>query len=170
MANMSVDSLRNNLTNPQRVYMWEIIFPSIPGGGDGDSATVRAQSAAMPSRSVGEITVPFKQTAGVKYPGKLSYPHTWTVTFAEGEDKAIHDAMYAWKQKIVNDYSGVGDGDESIKADLYLNLLSTKGEITRTVRLIGCYPQELGEVGLDQGEEGNLVYSVTFSYDRWEDA
>jgi len=170
MANMSVDSLRNNLTNPQRGYLWEVIFPSIPGGGDSDALTIRAQSAAIPSRSVGEIKIPFKQSAGVKYAGKLSYTQTMALTFAEGEDKKVHTAIYAWKQKIVNDYSNVGDGDEAIKADFYLNLLSTKGEITRTIKLVGAFPQEVGEISLDQGEEDAIKYPVTFSFDRWEDA
>ena len=169
MVEMSVDSLKANLTNPARAYLWEVIIPTIPAGGDADSIMLRAQSATKPGKSVGAIHVPFKQSGGLQFHGKLTYTHTWECTFIEGEDKKIFTAINGWLQKIVHDYNNVGDGDLAIKSDIYLNLLTTAGEVYQSIKLIGCFPQEVGEVPLSYDEEATIMYPVTFAYDRWED-
>lgn len=166
MPYLGVDSLKQNLSNPQRVYLWEVSFVNPIGGGDREVLTLRCQSSTIPGRSVGEIVVPFKQTGGIKYPGKLTYSHSWTCEFIEGEDGKVFDAIYAWAQQIVNDYDGVGEVD--IKSDIYLKLLSTKGEETREIKLVGCYPQDRPDVAVNYGNEDVLRYTVTFSYDYWE--
>ena len=169
MANMSIDNLKNNLSNPARTYLWDVIIPRIVGEGDSDVLMLRCQSANIPGRSVGEILVPYKQSAGVKYPGKLTYPHTWDCTFIEGEDKKIFDAIYSWEQQIINDVTNVGIGDILIKSDIYLKMLSTKGENYMNIRLIGCYPQDVGDIAVSYDDEASVMYPVTWSYDRWEE-
>jgi hypothetical protein len=170
MANMTVDSLKNNLTNPQRVYLWELIIPQVPGGGDSGTLTIRAQSTSIPAESIEEIKIPFKQTAGVKYAGKAAFPQTWSVTFIEGEDRAISMALKAWKRKVVDARTGLGAGDESYKGNMFLNLLSTKGLITRTIKMEGCYVQDIAEVALDMAATDAVRQAATFSYDLHDDA
>jgi len=168
MPLMGIETLKQNLTNPARVYLWEILVPAPIGGGNSDVLTTRCQSTSIPGRSFGEIVVPYKQTAGLKFPGKLTYPHTWECTFIDAEDKAIFDAIYAWKQAIVDDFDGVGQGDNAIKQDIYLTLLTTTGEIYMTIKLVGAYPQEVGNVDLSYDAEDTVKFPVTWSYDRWE--
>lgn len=168
MAEMGVDKLRNNLTNVARQYLFEVLIPAPIGGGDSETLMVRCQAASIPGRSVGEITVPFKQTPGVKFPGKMTVDHRWECTFVEGEDRAIHEAMYGWAQAVVDDYGGISQGDGNIKRDLYLNLLSTAGEVYQRIKLVGAYVQEIGSVDLSYEQEGYITYRVVFSYDRWE--
>jgi len=168
MGTMGVDVLRDSIV-PQRDYLWDMLVPAPPGGGESDVLNVRCQSSSLPGRSVGSIHIPYKQSAGIKVPGKLTYSHTWDCVFVEGEDKKVFEAIYAWLQAVIDDYDGVGDGDNEIKADVYLTLQATKGSITRKIKLVGCYPESLADVGVDYASEGTVRYSVTFSYDRWED-
>lgn len=165
---MDQDFLKNNLTNPLRTFIWDVVIPTVIGGGDSDILQARARSASIPARSVGAILVPYKQTAGIKYPGKLTYDHTWTVAFMEGEDNRVHDALYAWQQQIVNDRTGISAGDDKLKANLFFNLVSTKGEDIRQIKLIGCYPEAVAAVTMSQDGEGLVEFSVTFSFDSWE--
>lgn len=167
-TNMGVDVLKTGLTNPQRVYLWEILIPNLLGGGDAEILKARAQSTQIPGRGVGEIKIPHKQTAGVKYPGKLTYEQTWNVTFIEGEDKKVFQALHAWNQKVVHDVTGLSDGDENIKTNLYLQLLTTKGGESHKIKLVGCYPQTVAPVEMSYGGDGVVNLTVTFSYDSWE--
>lgn len=167
MSQIGVDVLKNNLTNPARIYMWEVIIPNPIGGGDSDVLRVRCQSAQIPERIIGTILIPYKQTAGVNFAGKNAYTHIWEVTFIEGEDKKVHDAMYAWMQTIIDDVDGVGDGDDMIKQGIYLNLLSTKNEIDMTLKLIGAFPVRMGLIDLTYAEERAITYPITFSFDSW---
>jgi len=168
MSNMGVDSLKNNLSNPARTYLWEVMFSNPIGGGDADALMLRCQTTNIPGRSLGEILVPFKQSAGIKFPGKYTVTHTWACSFIEGVDAKVFNAVYAWKQAIVHDKLNVGGPDVIIKANIYLRLLDTKGSVYQKIKMVGCYPQELEEVPLAYEDEKVIMYPVTFSFDHWE--
>lgn len=165
MAKMSADSLRNNLTNPARTYLWEVLIPS-PVAGDTETYLLRAQSAEIPERGFGEIHIPFKQSAGIKVPGKLQYPQKWDVTFVEGEDRQIMQDIYDWMNSIIHDKYQVGN--MVFKTDIYFNLINTDGSVAKKIKLVGTYPERLSNVDMDADSEDPVKFTVTFSYDRWE--
>jgi hypothetical protein len=164
---MSSDSLKANLSNPARTYLWEVIF-SNPLSGNAETLMLRAISTSEPERSVGSIKIPFKQTAGIKFPGKVAFPQTWDITFVEGEDRAILDTFTDWLDKVVNSKTGLGA--LVIKTDVYLNLINTDGSIAKKIRLIGCYPEKMASVPLSADDDKEIRQTITLSYDRWEKA
>lgn len=168
MPNMGIDSLKANLSNAARVYMWDVIIPSPIGGGSGDVLMLRCQSTELPGRGFADIDVPYKQTAGIRYHGRMTYPHDWTLTFLEGEDKATFDAFYKWCQKMVSDLDGVGGNDLDIKTDMYLTMLKLGGDPWLKIKLIGCYVKDIPNTALAYNTDGILTFTVTISYDRWE--
>lgn len=170
MSNMSVDNFKNNLTNPARQYLWEVLFTNPIGGGNAEVLELRCQTTALPGRSVGEILVPFKATAGIKFPGKLTMSHAWPVTFVEGTDKEVFNALYAWSQAVVNARTGLGGLDVLIKSNVYLRLMDAEGEVYMKIKLVGCYPQDVAEIPLDFETEAVIMRAATFSYDYWEEA
>ena len=169
MANMGVDNLKNNLTNPARTYLWEVLVPVPKGDGDSDTYTIRAQSAEIPGRSNGEILIPFKQTAGIKVAGKLKYDQQWAVTFIEGEDKKVFDAIQSWQQLLVNNVTGIGVGDPFYKSDVYLTTITTAGAVYMKIKLRGAWVQNIGKVALSYANDGTVSYGVTFAFDTWEE-
>ena len=169
MADMGIETLKANLTNPARTFLWEVRIPApIGGGGDMNTLLLRCQTASIPNRAFEEILVNYKQTAGVKYHGKATYDHTWELTFLESEDAKTFQAFYNWCQKQIHDVDGVGDPDISIKTDMYLALLNTKGSDTLQIHLVGCYIQAMGAVALDYAGNEVVKFTITVSYDRWE--
>lgn len=167
MSKMNIDGLKANLTNPARVYLWEAMFVNPIGGGDSESLMLRCQSTVIPGWNFGSILIPFKQTPGLKVPGKANVPHTWTCTFVEGTDKKVFDGVYAWKQAIQNDKLGIGGPDIAIKSDIYLSLLDTLGTATTRIKLNGCYPELMDDTPLSYDTEAVINYTVTWSYDYW---
>jgi len=167
---MGLDSLKGNLTNPQRTYNWEVKLLDVVGGGNTEMLLLRAQSTSLPGKSFGQIKIPYKQTSGFVVPGKLNFGQTWSCTFIEGEDKKVFDALHAWNQAIVNDTTGISIGDEQVKRDLYLTMISTKGEDTLVMKLIGCFPQNVSDVSLSYDNEDAVKFEVTWSYDLWQEA
>lgn len=170
MANMGVNSLKANLTNPARVFLWDMLIPNPVGGGDTETLMVRCQSSVIPGRSVGEIKVPYKQTGGVKFHGKLAFPQSWKCTFIEGEDKKIFNAINGWNQKIVDAEGGISTADPDLKTDVYLTLLTTKGDTFHKIKLVGAYIQDVADVPVSYETEDTVKYDVTFSYDYWVEA
>jgi len=169
MTDMSVDALKDNLSDAQRSYLFELIIPNPVGGGNEETLRLRLMSTSLPGRSFGGILIPFKQSAGVKYPGKLTYDHTWDCVFVEGEDEKTFDALYAWFQSVIHDRTNMGTNDVVIKTDGILRMLGRDGAVTRKVKMIGLYPESLGDTPISQDDEGELRYTMTWSYDRWED-
>ncbi len=167
MPKMSVDNLKANLSNVARTYLWEVMFSSPVGGGDGDALMLRCQSTVIPGRSFGSLLVPYKQSAGIKFPGKLNMTHTWNTICIEGTDKKIFDAIYQWNEVVVGVKTGIGGPDTVIKSDVYLSLLNTLGSKTTKIKLVGCYPELVDEVPISYDDESVLRYSVTWSYDYW---
>ena len=165
----NVNVLKNNLTNAQRIFLWEILIPSPIGGGDSNTFAVRAQSAEIPGASFATINIPFKQTAGIVVAGKLQYDHKWTATFVEGEDHKVYDALYDWMNSIVNNVTGIGVGDPLYKTDMYLILQTMTGDTSMKIKLKGAYVESLEKVALDYSSTDGIVkYSVTFAFDTFE--
>jgi len=168
MAEFGTDSLKANLTNPQREYLWEVLIPTPVGDGETTTFQIRAQSSQVPGRRNPEILIPYKQTAGVVVAGKLTYDHEWTCTFVEGEDKAVYDAIYSWQQNIVNDVTGIGVGDPLYKTDMYITLLTTAGGESLRLKLKGAWVKVLSPAELNYGGDDVVKYSVTFAFDTTE--
>ncbi|MHA1592007.1 MAG: hypothetical protein ACTSUP_06015 [Candidatus Heimdallarchaeaceae archaeon] len=164
MSQMSINSLKNNLTNPARSYLWEVLFAN-PLGGDTETLLLRCRSTNIPGVSLGSILLPYKQTGGVKYPGKKTFSHTWSATFVEGEDRAMWDAFYEWTQSIVNAETGLGSFN--IKTDIYLHLINTDGTVSKKIKLVGCYIESQEDIAITNDTDAEINIAVTFSYDYW---
>lgn len=165
---LGVDSLKNNLTNPARSYLWDVIFPTPLGGGDTETLMIRCQSSTLPGLSFGEIKVPYKQTAGVKYHGKVQMSQSWDLSFMEGEDKAIFTEFYTWAKLVVDPKTGIGTNDPDIKTDVLLSMLTTQGTEYMKIKLRGAWIQAIKDVTLDYGTEEAIKLNITIAYDYWE--
>ena len=170
MADFSVDSLKSNLTNPQRTYLFDILIPIPVGGGDSNTLQIRAESSEIPSVGNTPINIAYKATAGIEIAGKKLYDHSWACVFRDGEDHKIYDAMYAWTQQITHDVTSIGVGDPLYKSDVYLTTITTAGATYMKIKLRGAWVQNIGKVALSYATDGTVSYGVTFAFDTWEEA
>lgn len=170
MANMGIDALRARLTNPARIYLWEVEFTSPVGGDNRDALKIQCQSTSKPGRSVGRIHVPFKGTGGVNFPGKVTFSHEWPCTFVENSvDLAIGKALHGWQQAMMDARTGQGGLDVDVKSDVYLRLLDQTNAVISTIKLVGCFVQTVDDVALTFEDESVLIYNTTWAYDYWEE-
>ena len=171
MANMGVDNLKNNLTNPARTFLWDVLIPVPIGDGDSTTYQIRAQSSEIPARGNGVIKIDYKATAGIRVAGKINYgDNTWGCTFIEGEDKKVFDAIWSWQQKIVDNVAGIGVGDPFYKTDAYITLLKVDGSAFMKLKMKGAWVSDMGKTALSYATEDTVKYSVTFTFDSVEDA
>jgi len=168
MSKMSVNDFKNNLNNPARAYLWEVVFTNPIGGGDSEAMEMRCQTTEIPGRSFGEILLPFRATAGVKFAGKLVMSHSWPTVFVESTDKKVFTALHSWSEAITNAETGIGLPDVSIKANIYLRLMDVADVIYQKIKLVGCYPQKIAETPIAFDNEGAIMYNVDWSYDWWD--
>jgi hypothetical protein len=169
MVQMGIESLKANLSNPARVYLWDVVIPAPVGGGNPDTFSLRCQTTSIPGKNFDPIpTVNYKQTAGAKYHGRLRYDQTWDMTFIEGEDAAIFQSFHDWCQQQINDRDGVGIDDISLKSDIIMRMLTSGGEEWLAIKLVGCYVQSMADVAMSYDTNDVVKFTVTMSFDRWE--
>jgi hypothetical protein len=166
--NMSNATLKSNITNPARVYLWNVIIAQPVGGGDTTTLMLRCLTSELPGRSFGTIEVPYKQGPNLQYSGKLKYDHTLACTFIESEDNKTFQAFYNWCQSTIHDVTNIGAGDTDIKTDISLQLITTKDEEYMQIKLKGCWVQSMGKLSLDYSTEGVVMLPITFRFDTWE--
>jgi hypothetical protein len=169
MGIMNADSLKNNIGNPARNYLFDVTIPNPRGEGDTGTLELRCRAASIPRRGVTTFNVAFKQTAGVEYPGKLDYDHSWALEFYEGEDAKSFTAFHSWAQLIVDDYAGTGVNDPDLKTDLYLTLLTrADGTSWKRIKLIGCFPKDMASIPVSWDNKDQIILKITMNFDRWE--
>jgi len=165
-----ISALSQNLGTPQRSFLWQVVIPTVIGGGSTtETLLLRCQSTAMPERGTGTIEIPFQQGPKLQFPGKLEYPHTWDCTFIEGEDAAVMSAFYGWAQQVVNDVTNVGSPFPEIITNILLQLVSTDGNtVTSEFTLVNAWVQKIGQVQLDYENQSIIKLPITFRYQSWE--
>lgn len=163
---MSIESIKSNLSSPARTYLWEFFIPNLPGGGDIDAIRTRCVVSEMPNVASEPITVDWRAMK-FKVAGKMNMSHTISLTFLESEDVKIIKALYNWRALVLDPATGRGGQPINYKADAYLELLDTQGDVYCDIRLIGTYPEEMPTLGFDMATTDIAKPTLTLSYDRW---
>lgn len=105
--------------------------------------------------------------------GFLMMPGTHTVapisvTFAESGTGIVTKWIESWKAKVKDFKSGLYGGQSDYKRDMKFSLLDTRGNAHTTLRYMGCFPLETGNLDLEYSESGRVSISQPFSVDDME--
>lgn len=168
MSIISSSNISSNLGTPARGYLWNIVIANPIGGGDADTLTYRCQSTIAPERSFNPIEVSFQQNAKLQYPGKLNYNYDWSCEFIESEDGAVISTFYNWAQTIINDNTSIGNEQQNIISDIYLQLLSVDNSIWGQYWLQNCWIKSLGQISFNYDNESIVRVPITFRYNKYE--
>lgn len=162
MSNPHIENLKSNLASPARTYMWDVVLPF-----DSQLLMVRAQSTSLPSVAVNPIQVPYKQTGGAVFHGKLKYDQSWDVTFVEGEDAQVMKDLIAALSHVVDPATGLGRPDNVIKRPVTLSLNTVEDVPYHTINLIGCWVSKIEAVPLSYREDGAINIKANLAFDYW---
>jgi len=136
----------------------------------------------LPEAELGSISIPYRGRVA-HFAGDREYK-PWTITVLDDTgSNASWLAFQTWANLISNHASNTvidqtysaGTSTNSLLKTLTFNQLHDPTDPTgvghlveRTITLKHAWPSEVGQIGLDMGEGGNLIsYSVTFSYDYY---
>lgn len=136
----------------------------------------------LPEAELGSISIPYRGRVA-HYAGDREYK-PWTITVLDDTgNNASWLAFQKWANLISNHATntvqdqtyaqGIGN---ALLRKLTFNQLHDPAQgasptnlVERTIELYHAWPSEVGQIGLDMGEGGNLVsFSVTFSYDYYK--
>lgn len=158
----------NNLVDPLMLYNFDLIFPTIPGGGNSRGMTVKCMSATLPGMQIDQVTVPLHGVE-VNYGGRQIYTKTFTATFLETRDVTTRKAMREWMRFCRNNDTNKGNYKAQYAVDASMILYDDIPNVIQTSKIMGCFPISVDDLQLDGGQSAYAQYNITFSYDRVED-
>ena len=132
------------------------------------------KAAAMPSASLGVVTIPFKGRE-VKRAGDRTFTD-WTISVLCDEANAIHEKFIEWSQTFM----GLEDTTRGLSyaqwtvAPLSVALannssLGSDSPAGRTVTLVDCWPSEVGTIDFSYDSTDAVAeFSVTIGFDHWK--
>lgn len=158
---MSINNFKSSVLRHggvQRKYRWRI-NPSFPAGlvssGESRDLSALATTTNTPKSTLGEIPVMYGGRE-FPFPGDRKY-EAIPITFINVEDLFHHDVLETWSQLFNGDNSNNMSGNiQDLFQDWTLDMLDKNDNVVKTYRLEDCWPQEVGELELDQASQDEV--------------
>jgi hypothetical protein len=153
--------------NVGRQYRWRVnlAFPAaVTSSTQTQDASILAISTQTPKFTLGEVMLPW---GGREFPepGDRKW-EPFPLTFLGVEDDFHHSLFEAWQEQFNGSQSNTA-ADEFVNLfqDVELELLDKNDAVVKTYRLQDAWPQEVGELTLDQtAQDSYSQFTVTLRY------
>jgi hypothetical protein len=167
MARTSLQDVAG-LPDPLLSYNFDLIFPSIPGGGNSRGMTVKCMSTALPGMQIEQQTAALHGVE-VNYAGRQIWQKTFQATFIETRDADTRKQIRRWIEFARNNRGNSGHYKADYSVDAIMLLYDDIPNVIQETKIVGCFPTQLDDVNME-GSQGTIVQvSVTFSYDWTEE-
>lgn len=167
MAN--INEIRN-LAEPLKGYQFRITISNPPGSGASvEVLSFRCTAAAIPGKSIEEVMVNLGGF-NVKYAGRSIPVGSWTTSFVEGTDLSVVERIKSWQELCHNQATGVQQNADGYKRTATIELLNNAKEVTKSYRIVGVWPQDLPDIGMDTASSDAIRVDCTWAYDHTEEA
>lgn len=163
MGRPSLQDVRG-LTDPLLSYNWNLIIPSIPGGGSSKGLSIRCMNTPLPGMSVDYIPVALHGVV-VTYAGMQQWSHQLQVTYLEDRSMATRNTIKGWLETARNTKQNAGTEKATYATNAKLELMDDIPNVIKTVNLVGVYPLDLGDGQLDGGRSDIVPIPVRFAFD-----
>lgn len=142
---------------------------NIPGLADASRVgQFMVKATTLPSSLITPIDVPFRGRIA-KIAGERQFQN-WTVTILNDNDFKIRAALEEWSRNILEHDQTQGILPPSwYVTEMQVIQLDRNDNELRTYQFSNCFPQVIGEIGLDFGNTTAIEeYQVEFSVDYWK--
>lgn len=163
---MSRTSLQDTsgLPDPLLSYNFDLIIPSVPGGGSGRGLTLRCKSSVLPGAQLEQVTAGLHGVE-VNYAGRQIWTKTFTATFVETRDVEVRNRILAWIKFARDNKNNSGNYKAGYAVDVVMLLYDDIPNVVKECTIVKVFPLSLEDATMD-GSQGQLVeISVNFSYD-----
>jgi hypothetical protein len=137
---------------------------------------VYAESANLPGRTIENQPLPFYGFS-FQIPVNTAYTQTWTANVRCDTNVEIRDIFETWMNDIADLRKSTGGSKGRVPTGTYglIHLLSpsffnsdgSTGDIVRTYRLEGIFPQSLGDMEHTHASSNITSFQTTFTFQYW---
>lgn len=173
--NNTVETFRSNFFGVRQNRF--MVIPSYPQGIRGPSSDITqiiVKAADIPEASIGVINVPWMGRT-IKFSGERTYSE-WSIQIYESNQsvndlrKVFEDWMDLMDQRTTHKISyDVAADWEVWYNDVVSGQKTTSTSFTRGVRLVKCFPINVGALNMDYDVADSFaIFPVTLAFDYWE--
>lgn len=157
-------------------HQFQIEFGGIPTSDAKimDDMVIYAMSAQLPGRTIEAQPTPF-YGFNFQVPVNTTYEQTWTLEVRCDEQMRIRTVFENWFDSISALKNSTGGSKGKIPTNTYavVHMLSSKffnesnPSISRTYRLEGVFPSNIGAMTLNHGDNSIATFSMTLMFQYW---
>lgn len=167
MAEFNVETFRNRLANGgSRPNQFKVDLGSRVGS---ELSSFLVTSASLPGQTIGTASV-FYRGREVKLAGDKVFA-AWSTTIINDSELRIRALIEAWMQRIENNETKVTDLSQNLSgyaSDITVYQLDKNGNEIRSYTLVGAWPTDISEIGLDFGSNDVISsFSCTWNYQHF---
>ena len=149
-------------------YMWDILFPPLPGSLDTEQFRLRITTHTTPNLAVGTYEIVRKGLKVTKPSGVDDSEKTFTISFRADKYLKLYSALGVWKNLIVDEVTGA-TGDDTVSSNNRRNItwlpIGKDGiSLASPVVYRGCFPQTINGLSLDMAATEPVLVDITFSF------
>lgn len=170
MADLSIDSFKSKLTGGgarPNLFRVTVNFPSYADG-DTELTSFMCSKAVFPASKAGVVDLPFRGRM-LPLEGDRTYDPV-TLGIINDTNHPIREAFLKWKNEMSNHSSNEGLSDPAdYYTDILIEQLDKSGAVTVTHKLVGSFPESVGEIALDFSTNDTIeTFDVSMKYMYWE--
>ncbi len=174
--NFHILNRADNNPDVQRDWMWELSIPDIATivpEVSTEGLVTRIRTALIPGATIEEITSSFMGTKQY-FPGKKTPTSDMSCEFEETQEHYVYSAFQSWMTLIQNWDNFTDNSGASLMAskangyglDLFLNLYTYDGQLSRQIHFINTWPKGLSAPTLSYEGNAQVKYTVDFKFDN----
>jgi hypothetical protein len=140
-------------------------FPGFASvGGETEELAFLCQVTTIPAMTIGTTTVNFRGRP-IYLAGDREFA-AWTITVLNDTNFRLRDGFERWQNGINNMSDNEGlINPVDYQVDAFIDHLDRNGSTIKSYTLRGCFPTEIGEIGLDMAPSNDVeTFDVTFRY------
>ena len=167
MGRTSLQDVRA-LPDALQQYNWDIIVPSMPGTPNSRAFTIKAITTSIPGAQIEPTQIQLHGVT-VKEAGIAKWTNTLPITMLETRDNSTRDMIRRWQRMARDPLTNTGSYKSIYQTTIEMLLYDDVPQVTKRLRLVGCFPENLDDASVDSGQSGAVQFNVTMSFDYVEE-
>lgn len=164
---MTIERVRG-LNEPVYQYSWNVIIPSLPGGGNAEALTFQARTSTIPGMG-NEMAEVNHKADKLLFQGRDASDQSIELAFFDVRGLPVYKAFYNWKTFIHNRETGVGTDKTEYSTDVVLQMLARDdASVEGTWTLRQSHPEVLSPVDMDYSSSEPITITVTMRFDYFD--
>lgn len=151
-----------NAIEPLDSSRFHVVFPTIVGI-NGKVLSLHHAEVQLPNRGIAQVSVKYLGNTA-NFRGSSQNDNIITVTFVEGSDGAVTEALFAWLKLVRDSKDGVGRKKAEYAQTAKIVLFNTKGDEAIVFTAYNMWPMQINIPQLSD-TSGPVKYEVQFSID-----